>query len=75
MQTFFEKIGALTSGSFTVEPISATAYGNELVVTHTRNTMVVQDQPITIDAVVVWRIVNGRIAEAWDIPSVHTIAA
>lgn len=29
--------------------------------------------PIELDAVVVWRIVRGRIAEAWDIPSVHAV--
>ena len=27
---------------------------------------------LEIDAVVVWRIVGGKIAEAWDIPAVHT---
>jgi len=28
--------------------------------------------PIETDAVVVWRIVGGRLAEAWDIPAVNT---
>jgi predicted SnoaL-like aldol condensation-catalyzing enzyme len=28
---------------------------------------------IEFDAVVVWRIVNGKVAEAWDIPAVNTI--
>jgi len=74
IQTFFETIGAQTGGTFTEEPISATAFGDELVVTHSRNTMTMDDQPLAIDAVVVWRIVNGRIAEAWDIPSAYTWA-
>ena len=27
-----------------------------------------------IDAIVVWRVVEGRLAEAWDIPAVYTLA-
>ncbi|MBW2377899.1 MAG: nuclear transport factor 2 family protein [Deltaproteobacteria bacterium] len=61
LQAFFEKLGGVTGGTFEVEPISITPYGDELVVA-----------PIEIDAVVVWRIVGGQIAEAWDIPAVHT---
>lgn len=72
VQTFFEKIRALTDDTFQVEPISMTAVGDELVVTHTKNRMTLQGRPIATDVVVVWRIVDGRIAEVWDIPSVHT---
>jgi len=36
--------------------------------------MTLQGRPVAIDAVAVWRIVDGRIAEVWDIPSVHTTA-
>ena len=72
LQTFFEKIGGRTDGTFKVNPISATAVGDELVVAHTKNTMIFEDQQIEIDVVVVWRIVDGRITEVWDIPSVFT---
>ncbi|MBW2547909.1 MAG: nuclear transport factor 2 family protein [Deltaproteobacteria bacterium] len=72
LQAFFEKLGGVTGGTFEVEPISITPYGDELVVTHVRNRLVVGGAPIEIDAVVVWRIVGGHIAEAWDIPAVHT---
>ena len=72
IKTFFEKIGSLTGGTFQVEPISMTAVGDELVVVHTKNRMTLQGQLIAIDVVVVWRIVDGHIAEVWDIPSVHT---
>ncbi len=58
-----------------VKPISMTAVGDELVVVQTRNTMTLQGQPIAIDVVVVWRFVDGRIAEVWDIPSVYASAA
>ena len=37
--------------------------------------MVIEGAPIEIDAVVVWRIVGGQIAEAWDIPAVNTARA
>lgn len=72
VRSFFERIQALTEGTFQVEPISMTPIGDELVVTHTKNRMTLQGQSITTDVVVVWRIVDGRIAEVWDIPSVYS---
>ena len=72
VRTFFDKIRALTDDTFQVEPISMTAVGDELVVMQTKNRMTLQGRPIATDVVVVWRIVGGRIAEVWDIPSVHT---
>lgn len=71
-QAFFEKIGGLSKGTFKVNPISATPVGDELVVVHTRNTMTLEDQQMELEVVVVWRILDGRITEAWDIPSVYT---
>ena len=71
IRNFFEKIGETTKGTFRVEPISLTPVGDELVVTHTQNSLTFEGQPITTDVVVVWRIVEGRIAEVWDIPSVY----
>jgi ketosteroid isomerase-like protein len=73
IRTFFEKIDAMARGTFQVEPISITAVGDELIVTHTRNRMTLHDKPIATDVVVVWRAVDGRITEVWDIPSVHTV--
>ena len=71
---FFQKLGALTQGTYKVEPQSVTAYGNELVVAHVKNTLAVEGQSLEVDAIVVWRIVGGRIVEAWDIPSVYTVS-
>ena len=71
LQDFFEKMGNLTEGSFKVNPVSITTVGDELVVVHVKDTMVLEGTPIEIDAVVVWRIVDGKIVEAWDIPAVH----
>jgi ketosteroid isomerase-like protein len=73
IRAFFEKIGVLTGDTFRVEPVSITAVGDELVVTQTRNSLTVQGQTIAMDVVVVWRLVDGRIAEVWDIPSVHSV--
>ena len=72
LQAFFEKLGAATGGTFRVEPISVTPVGDELLVVHARDNLAVGGMPIEVDVVVVWRIVEGRIAEAWDIPSVYT---
>ena len=72
LKAFFDKLGAGTGGTFAVEPISVTPFGDELVVTHVRDTMTLQGTALEIDAVVVWRIVDGRLAEAWDIPAINT---
>ena len=72
LQDFFQKMHERTDGTFKVNPVSITAVGDELVVVHAKNTMVLEGQSIEVDAVVVWRIVDGRIVEAWDIPAVHT---
>lgn len=72
VRSFFEKIHAVSSGTFEVKPISIQAMGDELVVMHTKNTLTLQDEAITTDVVLVWRIVDGRVVEVWDIPSVYT---
>ena len=72
LQDFFEKMGSLTGGSFKVNPVAITPVGDELVVTQVKDTMVLEGQSIEVDAVVVWRIVDGRIVEAWDIAAVHS---
>lgn len=71
LRTFFTMIGGMTKGTFKVNPVSATAVGNELVVTHTRNSLTLNGAPIETDVVVVWRIIDGRIGEIWDIPSAY----
>ena len=71
IQAFFDEVSKLTGGTFRVSPVSVTAVGEELVVAQTKNTMILDDTQIETDVVVVWRIVAGRIAEVWDIPSVY----
>jgi predicted SnoaL-like aldol condensation-catalyzing enzyme len=74
LKNFFKSLAGKTNGTFKVNVVSATPIGEELVVVHVRNTMEHDGNSITIDAVVVWRIVSGRFAEAWDIPSAFTVA-
>lgn len=69
LRDFFTKIGGATKRTFKVNPVSATAVGDELVVTHTRNSLTINGAQIELDVAVVWRIVDGRITEIWDIPS------
>lgn len=73
LQSFFEKLGAATNGTFKVDPISVTPVGDELVVMHNRNRLTFQGVPVETDVVVVWRIVDGRFSEVWDIPSIHAV--
>ncbi len=72
LKAFFGAMAGKTEGSFNVEPVSVTPVGNELLVVHVRDTMDLEGATLETDAVVVWRIVGGRIAEAWDIPAVFT---
>ena len=76
LKDFFAKMMESSNGTFQVKPVDARAVGNELVVVHARNRFnseATEGDTIEFDAVVVWRIVNGRIAEAWDIPAVHSV--
>ncbi|MBW4708861.1 nuclear transport factor 2 family protein [Roseobacter sp. YSTF-M11] len=75
LRNFFGIIAAKTGGTFRVAPISATPFGDELVVVHARDTLTFDGAPIALDVAVVWRIVAGKITEGWDIPSAFTTAA
>lgn len=75
LRKFFAIIAEKTGGTFKVEAISVTPFGEELVVVHARDTMEFEDNSIALDVAVVWRIVGGKIAEGWDIPSAFTLAA
>lgn len=73
LKSFFEQLSKTSDASFEVNVIDGRPVGDELVVTHVCNRMNLDSQSIEFDAVVVWRIVNGKIAEAWDIPAVNTV--
>lgn len=67
IRAFFESLAELSRGTFRIEPVSATPVGNELVVVHSRNTLALGEGTVTLDVVVVWRFVDGRVVEVWDI--------
>ncbi len=69
---FFQKLAGRTTGSFKVAPISATPIGDDIVIAHVKDKMLLDGKPMEIDAIVVWCIMEGEIKEAWDIPIVHT---
>jgi ketosteroid isomerase-like protein len=73
LKGFFAKLAEISNGSFQVNVIDSRAVGDELVVTQACNRITWEGNPIEFDAVVVWRIVNGKIAEGWDIPSVYNV--
>ena len=73
VQTFFEKVRQLTGSTFKINLISVTAVGDELVVVHRKQVITMEDLQVESDVVVVWRIVDGQIAEVWDIPSIHAV--
>ena len=73
LKSFFAKLGERSDSSFRVNVIDSRTAGDELVVTHVCNSMNLEGSSMEFDAVVVWRIVNGKIAEGWDIPAVNTI--
>ena len=64
---FFAALAEKSDGTLQIEPVSATPVGPELVVVQSRNTLTLKDRIVTVDVVVVWRIVAGRIVEVWDI--------
>ena len=73
---FHSLIEQLHQGSdtgFHNEPHSLTPYGDELVVAYATNTVSFGGTALDVDAIVVWRIVDGRISEAWDIPAINTV--
>ncbi len=69
---FFKDLAGITGGTFNVRLKTAFALGNEFVIVHALPGMTLDGQTFETDAAVVWRIVNGKIVEAWDIPGVNS---
>jgi len=73
LKGFFAKLAEMSGDSFNVSVIDARAVGDELAVVQTCNHINIGGNTIEFDVVVVWRFVEGKIAEAWDIPSVFQV--
>lgn len=69
---FFKRITSRTSGSFKVNPLSIVPLGDEIIITHVKDSMLFGEKQMEIEAVVIWCIVGGKIKEAWDLPVKHT---
>lgn len=67
IRSFFEAIAKKSRGTFKINPVSVTPVGDELVVVQSRNTLTMDSRSISVDVVVVWRIVDGKVVEVWDI--------
>lgn len=73
---FFVKLNEISNGSFQANVISRSVVGDELVIIQTCNRMALEafeGDTIEINVIVVWRIVDGKIVEGWDIPSVYNV--
>ena len=67
IRSFFQRVGEISRGTFKVEPVSITPVGDELVMVQVRDTLTIEGKSHARDVVVVWRIVDGRVVEVWDI--------
>jgi len=73
LKSFFAKLVEISNDCFNVSVIDTKPIGDELVVIQTCNRISIEGKTMEFDVVVVWRFVDGKISEAWDIPSVfHT---
>ncbi|MGD1929546.1 MAG: hypothetical protein ACFB12_11610 [Leptolyngbyaceae cyanobacterium] len=73
LKTFFMKLGELTNNTFNVQIKQAYAVGHEFVMVHACPSMTIDDYAFETDAVVVWRMVDQRFKEAWDIPGLNSL--
>jgi hypothetical protein len=69
----FEQLRGQADRDLRIRPRSLTPYGDDLVVAFATHTLSFGGAEIEVDAIVVWRVVAGRLAEAWDIPAVNTV--
>ena len=73
LKLFFKSLAGKTGGTFNVELVTALPIGEEFVVVLVRDTMELDGKSIALDALVVWRVVDGKLAEAWDIPATSAV--
>ncbi len=63
----WSKLFERSDGAFAVAPVSIFPAGDELVMAHVKVTMGLDVEPL--DAVLVYRVRDGRIVEGFDIPA------
>lgn len=72
MRGFFMRLHETSGGTFRVEPVSLTPFGDELVAAHAIIRLSVRGADHELDALFIWRVFGGQVHEAWDIPAVNT---
>ena len=75
LKKFFTRLNERSNSSFQEKVIDVRSAGDELVITQVCNHMDLEGRSIEFDAIVVWRVVNDKITEAWDIPAINTVRA
>ena len=73
LRSFFERLQHDSDTGFHNTPHSLTPYGDELVVAYATNTVSFGGTVLDVDAIVIWRVFDDRIHEAWDIPAINTV--
>ena len=73
LKRFFRAMAKKSDASFKVNPVNAFPIGNELLVSHVQNSMTLEDGPLVINAVVVWRFVM-KDRRGVGHPAVHEVA-
>ena len=64
LKGFFEKLGSMTGDSLEVSVVDTRAVGDEIFVIQTFNRLLFGGRTIEFDVVIVWRFVEGKVAEA-----------
>ena len=72
LQEFFRKLGDLTDNTFNIRIKEINAVGTEFIVVQALPSMTLDGSSFETDAVVVWRMVDQQIKEAWDIPGIYS---
>jgi hypothetical protein len=72
MRGFFMRLHQASGGTFSVEPVSLTPFGDELVAAHAIIRLSLRGADLELDALFIWRVFGGQVHEAWDIPAVNT---
>jgi hypothetical protein len=73
VRIFFKNLKNVTDNTFEIEPISIVPFGEEFVVSHANLKLTLESMQIETESVILWRVHDGRIFEAWDIPAILSL--
>ncbi|WP_084532526.1 hypothetical protein [Arenibacter palladensis] len=67
----FQKLEIISFGSFKYESKKHIPIGDELIISHVNSKLQINGTHVGFDTVLVCRIINNKITEIWNIPSVY----